>query len=163
MSKGHYKTAQICMNGHVLTENFAAENIATNYCETCGAKTITQCQSCGANIRGYFQYDGIAICAHYTRPNFCYNCGKPYPWAEEAMVAAKELAMESEELTEKDADDLEAAMADIMQDGPRTEVASVKIKKIAKKAGSTIGGAIEKIAINVATEAAKQLITSGMV
>lgn len=163
MTDGQYKTAQICTNGHLITENFAAADIPTRYCETCGARTITQCPNCKANIRGHLHFDGIEVCAPYKRPSFCYNCGKPYPWAEEAMAAAKELAMESEELTDKDAEDLEAAMADIMQDGPRTEVASVKIKKIVKKAGSTIGGAIEKIAVNVATEAAKQLITGGMV
>lgn len=163
MTDGQYGTAQICIKGHLITENFTAADMPTRYCETCGARTITQCPNCKANIRGHLHFDGIVVCAPYKRPSFCYNCGKPYPWAEEAMAAAKELAMESEELTEKDAEDLEAAIADIMQDGPRTEVASVKIKKIVKKAGSTIGGAIEKIVINVATEAAKQLITGGMV
>lgn len=158
MSNGFYTTAQICENGHISTSRYEKENEGTFYCETCGARTITECPNCGTNIRGYFYDYDFTICSPYSAPSFCFNCGNPFPWTQSAIDSARELALESDDLTEEDAEAIATSMLDITSDNPRTELASIRIKKFVKRAGANVGGAIERIAISIGTEAAIRLI-----
>lgn len=76
-----YDTMQVCENGHLITD------MASKYpqhkkarCPQCGAATITACKNCNAPIPGHYHVpDGISV---YTapRPDFCQNCGEPFPW-----------------------------------------------------------------------------------
>ena len=44
---GYYDIAQICLNGHVITEKArGAPEFAQKFCKKCGESTITECQSC---------------------------------------------------------------------------------------------------------------------
>jgi len=70
-------TARICKNGHVLTTSVEEEPDASNYCKKCGGKAIDNCQNCGKRIPGILTFWANT----FKRPEFCHNCGEPYPWA----------------------------------------------------------------------------------
>jgi hypothetical protein len=86
-----YHTALVCLNGHVET---TCLEIAppTPYCSICGEPTISACPACDAPIRGMIE--GIVSLADEPAPQFCYNCGEPYPWTGRALAAADELVEE---------------------------------------------------------------------
>ena len=39
-----------------------------------------QCQSCGADIHGYYDTPGVISLISYPPDSHCYHCGHPYPW-----------------------------------------------------------------------------------
>ena len=50
---GHYYTAQICKNGHVITANYDKySEFQEAFCDKCGAPTITDCEGCNKAIGG---------------------------------------------------------------------------------------------------------------
>src|SRR5687767_4049207 len=50
---------------------------------TCSAKTIYQCPSCSAEIKGDYHVRGMVVWSSETPvPRFCDNCGKGFPWAD---------------------------------------------------------------------------------
>ena len=81
---GHHDTAQVCLTGHVITENYhRSPSLRQDFCKQCGAKTITQCQSCKAEILGDYHVEGVFVigAGEPDPPKHCHKCGKPYPWA----------------------------------------------------------------------------------
>ncbi len=55
MSEGRYDTAQICMNGHIInsmSKSHPEHN--KEFCDKCGARTITKCPHCNTPIRGHY-------------------------------------------------------------------------------------------------------------
>lgn len=81
---GSYDTQQVCMNGHQITDSFHRyPEHRRDFCKRCGAKTIHQCQNCGAEIAGDYHVDGVASIGFSTPvPRFCERCGAEYPWAD---------------------------------------------------------------------------------
>ncbi len=75
-------TMLVCKNGHVITDSLGASRIAApNRCSKCGAETISACPSCGQSIPGVTHYDDVvALTSQLPAPDFCSNCGKPFPW-----------------------------------------------------------------------------------
>src|SRR3546814_2014732 len=53
---GYYKTACICLNGHLVAGDSRSEDAAPK-CPDCGATTISQCPDCSTDIRGTFDSD----------------------------------------------------------------------------------------------------------
>jgi hypothetical protein len=76
-----YDTLQVCEDGHVITDMAVKYPEAQKKrCPTCGAVTIMACKKCSAPIPGHHHWpDGVSV---YTapRPDFCQNCGEPFPW-----------------------------------------------------------------------------------
>lgn len=73
---------QICINGHRITSNYNRfPNLRKKFCDKCGQKTIYQCPNCQNPIKGDLITDIIVI-SDYEEPipDFCYECGKPFPW-----------------------------------------------------------------------------------
>jgi hypothetical protein len=89
------------------------------------------------------------------RPAYCGRCGKPYPWTETALAAAKEFADELD-LNPEDKTKLKATFDDLTVDTPRTELAVHRFKNFIRTIGPAAGDVLTKIMINVATEAAKK-------
>ena len=53
-----YDTAQVCINGHLICTSIETlPDDTQNYCSECGVKTITDCPSCHAKLRGYYNSD----------------------------------------------------------------------------------------------------------
>jgi hypothetical protein len=95
--QGRYLSAELCLNGHVITG--AVENEPekpSKFCRECGAATIRTCPKCGAVLRGDHVY-GNSI-TWMIVPKHCDNCGAPFPWTIAKIAAAKEHAGEIEGL-----------------------------------------------------------------
>lgn len=76
-----YDTLQVCENGHVITTRaIKLPQHRANRCSQCGAATIMACKSCNAPIPGYYHVPGFYGSDDTQRPDFCEQCGEPYPW-----------------------------------------------------------------------------------
>jgi hypothetical protein len=118
------------------------------FCPTCGLENVFECQHCEAAIESDEEQAP-------ERPAFCSSCGKPFPWTETALTAAREYADELE-LSAEDKASLKATFNDLSADTPRTELAATRFKKFVRKIGPTAGDVLKNIAVNFATEAAKR-------
>lgn len=152
-----YDTAQICLNGHVITRGaYEMPYHQEKHCSKCGAETLMACPACSEKIRGYLL--GVVAFSNEPAPSFCHNCGKPYPWTERALQAARELALETDSLTSDEKQTLTKSLDDLVRDTPQTQVAIVRFKKLAQKAGSTVADGLKSVLVSVITEAAKKQI-----
>jgi hypothetical protein len=91
-------------------------------------------------------------------PDYCPECGKPYPWRATALSAAMEAADELDELSEEDRKKLKGALADIATDNPRTDLAVTRIKKIALSLGSFGKSVLQKVALDIASAKARGML-----
>ena len=133
------------------------------YCDECGGKGISTCQSCNASIKGRYSVrrPGIRQRLPYSLPHFCVNCGNPFPWTEAKLKAARELADEIGGLNEEERETLEKSLDDIVRDSPQTSVAAFKFKRLVSKTGKGAAEAFKDILVNVVVEAAKKTIWPG--
>jgi len=179
MSDGWYEKAQICTSGHVINWMSALKpEYNRSFCDKCGAPTITNCQYCKAVIRGY-HHEGLPAhedadmmlqevmglmpsAMNYNinliRPSFCPDCGKPYPWTEAKLKAARELSDELDSLSPKERELLKKSINDIVRDTPQTTVAATQFKRLAAKAGKVAADAFRDILVDVLSETAKKII-----
>ena len=157
----HYALALICTNGHVITSLLDVNRQhSQKFCTQCGAPTIAVCAACGKPIRGSYydpnwqlDYDGT-----YNKPAFCHNCGRPYPWTDSKLRAARALSDELDNLTPDERDLLKKSLDDIVRDTPQTTLSALRFKKIAAKAGLTAANALRDILVDIVSEAAKKVI-----
>ena len=91
-------------------------------------------------------------------PNFCPEWGKPYPWAEAKLKAARELSDELENLSSEERDLLKKSIDDIVRDTPQTPVATTRFKRLVAKAGKPAADAFRDILVDVLSEAVKKSI-----
>ena len=159
MSDSYYDTAQICLNGHVVNSMASSSPQSNqNYCDECGAQTITACQECKASIRGYYHVPGVIGFFDYNKPAYCFNCGKAYPWTASSIEAASELADELEILTKEEKQQLKDSFPDLIKNTPKTAVAETHFKKLIRKAGTEAYTGMKSILINVVSEAVKKSV-----
>lgn len=158
---GWYDTAQICLNGHVITQvSQSAPEFRQEFCERCGEPTITVCRKCNTAIRG-LHHAGAGrptVGGPYSPPGFCHDCGEPYPWTATALQAAQELADELDDLTDEERETLKNSLDDLVRDTPRTAVAATRFKKLVARAGPAVADALKEILVDVVSESAKKLI-----
>jgi hypothetical protein len=119
------------------------------FCTKCGAMNISACQHCQTAITK--QYPGVV-------PAYCGGCGRPFPWTETALAAAKEYTDDLEELSPEEKLALKGTFEDLTSDTPRTPVAANRFNAFMKKIGPAAGDMLKKIIVSVATEAAKKSI-----
>lgn len=154
----NYDVAQICTNGHVANAyTKLMPDRGGAYCQTCGEKTITVCPKCRHEIQGPYQ-GAFVPDSDFEPPNFCRNCGKPYPWTERRLQAAKELIDQEQTLAPDEKIALEADINDITHDAPRTQAAAIRIKAFLAKVPGVVGSALRDIVVDVASETAKKII-----
>jgi hypothetical protein len=160
MSEDYYDTAQVCLNGHVVNSFFLKHpQHNLSHCQACGAQTVTVCSHCKANIRGaYVLGGGWPSDPIQAPPAFCHKCGKPYPWTEKRLGAARALVAEIEGLDESDRAILTTSLDDLVRDTPDATVAAVRFKKIVSKTGTAVAQGFKDILINVVSETVKKLI-----
>jgi hypothetical protein len=148
---------QTCLNGHVIT-GYAATQLyrREDFCGLCGAKTIIQCPSCDASLRGFPL--SWAVADKSSPAAFCYNCGKAYPWTESRLEAAAALIQEDNALSLEDKTQLTSSLQEIVAETPKTVLAVTRLKKILPKAGAAFSEALQKIVVDIAVESAKKAI-----
>ena len=152
-----YDTAQICTNGHVINEQLVSSpHINKKFCDKCGAPTITNCQCCHATIRGAYHFGPNT--SSWTRPSFCPECGKPYPWTEAKLKAAHELTDLLEDLSPEEREILKKSFNDIVRETPQTTVAATQFKRLAAKVGKIAAEQLRELVVDIASETAKKII-----
>jgi hypothetical protein len=157
---GYYDTAQICKRGHVITGYYNTyPDFRNAFCEKCGEATITQCPACGTAIRGGYHHDGPVMGAAYrTAPGYCHACGKPFPWTELKLQAAQELIGELDGLNEEDRNLLKQSLDELITDSPKTEVASLRFKRIMKKVGKESYETVKAVVTDLLSESIKKTL-----
>jgi len=75
-----YDSAAVCRRGHVFTAHAERAAEVPHRCVTCGAEVIIECPACGKRIRGL----PFNVNAKYRPPDFCDDCGTPFPWLTRA-------------------------------------------------------------------------------
>lgn len=154
---GFYHTAQVCINGHLITDSFDNHpEFRKNYCPECGAETITKCPSCGAEIHGDYDCGIVVIGGTPSVESYCYNCGEPYPWTKSAIENATLLIQEEEELSEQLKASVVESLPDIITETPKTNLAVVRLKKCFASAGKFTADAIRQFVIDFGCEFAKK-------
>ena len=159
MERSDYSMAQVCINGH-STNAYADSRPQHNqqFCDQCGAATITACQHCNIPIRGKYMARGGLSIAGYTPPNFCNNCGQGYPWTESRLQAAEQLADMIEKFTDEDKQQLKESIRNIIRDTPQTLISAVKFQTLMAKAGPVMKAAVWETISEMADDKAKQII-----
>ena len=73
--------AQICMNGHIITENANVLENRSDICKEpkCKERTILECLECGAIIQGT-RVSKESLSFSNKPPSHCHECKHPYPW-----------------------------------------------------------------------------------
>jgi hypothetical protein len=156
-----YDVAQICLNGHIINgavNRHAYEN--KDFCEICGQRTTTKCQSCNAPIRGGLATP-IQVFTLDPLPCYCHACGAPYPWQEAAQLAAAKLIQGLEDVAQEDKDQVVAGLDDLMSETPKTELAATRFGKLLSKAKSgsaPVVAALRQWSIDYASETTKKLL-----
>lgn len=154
-----YDVAQICLNGHVINSCvLTSPDTNADFCDKCGASTLTQCDKCNNGIRGYYHASGVWGSYSYSPPSFCHACGKPYPWIEAKLKAAQDLSDELDNLTQEEKDTLKRGLDDMVRDTPQTTVATTRFKRLVAKAGKGAAEGFKSILVDVVSEAAKKVL-----
>jgi hypothetical protein len=162
-----YGIAQICKNGHVLTDRSNATDLKQKFCSDCGELIINQCEACQQYIQGRpravsvidppFMYFG----GPDAKPSFCIHCGTPFPWTTRVKEAIDELIQFSESLTPVEKEDFKTTVTALTVDSPRSQVALVKFKSYISKVGTEAAKIIKDMVKDIATEAIKKAIFKG--
>ena len=94
----------------------------------------------------------------YKPPAFCRYCGKPFPWTELRLDAARGLALHAEQLNEAEREELVVVVGELVRDVPGTPAAADRFKRLAAKAGLGTANALRDILVNIVSETAKKAI-----
>lgn len=155
---GYYHTAQICLNGHLISSTIDVDvDFNQNFCLRCGAKTIKNCPSCNSPIRG--EYDDefcVIIKGEFPVPSYCPDCGNPYPWTEQAINSAKMLIMEEDDLSEQSKYNLVESLPSLIVETPSTVLATTRTKKALSSVGKFTADALRQFVIDFGCELAKK-------
>lgn len=94
----------------------------------------------------------------YVPPKYCHGCGKPHPWTEATLEAARDLADELDDLTPEEREAIKGSLDDLVTDTPRTALAATRFKKLVSKAGPAVADGFKEMLIEIVTESAKRLL-----
>lgn len=149
-----YHGASICRNGHVISKYDAN---AQKHCSICGAEIRSCCSSCNAPIRGLPELNALYLGDRpYTRPNYCHECGSPYPWIEKVIDSAIELIALDIDLDDTTREIIKNSIPDLLVDSPITPVAVAKYKFGISKASQLIKDSCYNLLVDVLSETAKK-------
>lgn len=156
---GYYETAQVCINGHVITSGIESSKLdMQKFCEDCGKPTIIKCHDCKTRIRGSYRNPNGVLITEYIVPKFCYKCGRPFPWTKAKIDAARELVEFEDKINTKEKELLKNSLDDIIAENPKTEMAAIKFKHIIAKVGQETAKALRDITVDIASETAKKIL-----
>lgn len=85
---GYFDAMQVCLNGHLINDTFHDNPVFNkNYCDKCGAATMSTCPSCKKEIKGKHHYERVVDLSGIPTPvpTICEYCGKPFPWSNKML------------------------------------------------------------------------------
>ncbi|MFL0441339.1 DUF2321 domain-containing protein [Enterococcus pernyi] len=151
---------KVCINGHqisILSTN-NSDPQPDEYCEKCGSKVITTCQTCKTPILGHESVDGVFGMFSIPVPNYCRHCSNPYPWTSLILESAIELLALDENLPDSDKALIKAAIPDLLVDTPKTQLAEAKFKKGFSNASKLVKDSLYNLLVDVLSESVKKTI-----
>lgn len=101
---------------------------------------------------------GVVSLGGYDVPAHCHSCGKPFPWTDARIKAARQLADELSQLTIDEREQLKKGIDDIVADTPQTVLAATRFKRLAEKAGKGALDTFRVVLTTVLSEAAKKIL-----
>ena len=87
-------------------------------------------------------------------PNYCEDCGRPFPWHEAAIENMKAI-LQQEELPADQLAIFDAALPDVLRDTPKTESA-MRVRKVLQGLGKPTYAVMVRVLSDVASESAKK-------
>lgn len=154
---GHFDVGIVCTNGHTITSIARkAPEFVARFCKACGEPGIDKCPECDSFIRGSYQRDCGPTVIRWKPPQYCHDCGTPYPWTQQKTEALSETIDELEGLSPDERARLQQSILDIIVDTPKSDTAVLRIKKTVAKLGTTGGTILQKVVAQVATESVKR-------
>lgn len=152
---GTYDTAQICPNGHVSNSRYEdSPELRNDFCPECGEKTLTNCPSCSNLIRGDLRGSGPG---EYRPKSYCYACGKPFPWTQRGLDAAKELVRRSAVLSDAELGTFGQSLDELMKQTPLMGLAAQKLRPLIAKLEPLLQEGIRNAVTAVLSGEAKRL------
>jgi hypothetical protein len=153
-----YHHAVICQNGHVISASLDIEEDSIQYCDECGKETIYACQECNQPILGWLCNPHVSMLIPFKPRSFCRFCGKLFPWTKAKIKALEETIDFEDSLTEEEKKLMKSNIDDIINETPRTEIASMKFKKGLAKAGKESAKIVRNIIVDIASETGKKIL-----
>ncbi len=160
-----WDVALICRNGHLINDRSRGNPAANvNWCSTCGAELVAFCPGCREPIRGFHYHEreqtGSPNQSFGTPlesiPQYCDACGRPHPWTERAMSAARTLIRELTALDSYERDLLRRSIDHIVRETPQTPLAIVRIRTALSRVEGETATALRELLLSVANDAVKQ-------
>jgi hypothetical protein len=128
------------------------------YCEECGKQILTHCQECKSPILGWIYNPHVNILIPFTPRAFCRFCGKAFPWTSAKKKGLKELIDFESGLTDEDKKSMGDGIDDIINETPRTKIASMKFIIGLAKAGKESAKIFRDILVDIASKTSKKII-----
>ena len=160
-----WDVALICQNGHLVNDR-SRGNPAHNAprCSICGAETIAACPGCREPIRGFYyqqpDHPGSQGTPLGKVPQYCDACGRPFPWTERAMSAARVLIRELASLDPYERDLLRRSIEHIVRETPQTPMAILRIQTALSRLESKTATTLRELLLSVANDAVKPRLLS---
>lgn len=156
MGDSYYDVAQVCLNGHVITE-MAGDHpeYKRERCDKCGASTICNCQNCNEPIQGYY-HSGVLGVFDYDPPRFCQKCGDPMPWIKSKLETAQEIVGLMDTLDEQEQNDLTQSVEELVRETTKIAIAKVKLKRYLKKVDSDISDSLSEVLDEILSEEVRE-------
>ena len=114
------------------------------------------CPTCQTPIRGV--YHGTIIHVPRAVPAFCHECGSTYPWTKSRLQAARDLIELLEGVDESEKTALLGSLDDLIKDLPQTQVAALRVKKLATKLSQESATVLRNLLVDIASETAKKIL-----
>lgn len=156
MCSSERDAALICKNGHLINGCFHThpqKNVP--FCSECGASTISECPTCHKEISGDYKGEfGYAI--PWDIPKYCEYCGKPFPWTQSVIESISLIIQEESGLSRDLKQSVIESLPDVVSQTPRTELASIRMKKVLAGATSVAVDTIRQFIIDFGCELMKQ-------
>jgi hypothetical protein len=174
MSKLRNLKAAICEGGHLQKSTLEnQEKYEKKFCTQCSAKIIDNCCSCDTPILGGYVYQKWVSGNYLTGenqyrevkegvvsiPNYCHECGKPYPWTQKFLSEYKMiLELQSDEIDQDISEKIYKATEEALKN--RFEGNSITVLKLMyKKLDDVTRTVLINVLSNVATTKVIEFIT----
>ena len=159
-----FHRAKICIQGHVI--DYGVEKISP-FCSICGSEVLSKCLSCGYHIRGSHKLFGFyaelqeAEEENMEYPNYCYNCGDPFPWTKSLLDNAVEILALDSQWDDNFMQIISSSIPDLLVSTPSSAIAVAKYNINIEKFTLPVRNAMYQLLFEVVSESVKSRIFPG--
>ena len=115
------------------------------------------CSNCNTAIKGA-NLDNPLGGHGFRPPNYCPNCGRPFPWTNARLAVAAELAADQTNLTEAERTQLIESIDILVKETPAVPLATARFKRLMEKIGREGASAFRDILVDILSEAVKKAV-----